>query len=110
MKNCKGFTLVEVMTSLLIVTVMISVLVPTLAIVYKERVSIRQEERALFHLERAITSWIYQDELNDGLVVGHENTQYTLAFMTIGNHELKACISWISENERQYERCASGKR
>lgn len=86
-------------------------MLPTIASVYKERVSIRQEERALFHLERAITSWIYEDEFNDKQKeVVEENTTYTLAFMTTENQELKACISWVAQNERDYERCASGKR
>lgn len=83
---------------------------PTIATVYKERLSIRQEERALFYLERAITSWSYEDEHNNEQEVEHENTTYTLAFLGTGNEELKACISWVAENERQYERCVSGKR
>lgn len=98
------------MTSLLLVTVITSVIVPTIATVYKERVSIRQEERALLYLERTITSWIYQDEFNDEQKVEQENTTYTLAFMPTDNQELKVCISWVAQNERQYKRCAGGKR
>lgn len=110
LNNCRGFTLIEVITSLLILTVITVFLLPTIATVYKERVSIRQEERALLHLDRAITSWIYEDQFKDGQKVEHENTTYTLAFMTTSNQELKACISWVAQNERQYERCANGKR
>lgn len=98
------------MTSLLVVTVIIAVLLPTLGTVYKERLSIRQEEGALLHLEKAITSWIYEVNIIDDTKLESNNTSYTLTFMTTGNQELKACISWAAANKRSYERCASGKR
>lgn len=98
------------MTALLILTVITAVLLPTLVTVYKERVSIRQEERAILQLERTITSWIYEDEFSHEKKYQHENTIYTLSFMEIGTKELKACINWVAANERKYENCASGKR
>jgi prepilin-type N-terminal cleavage/methylation domain-containing protein len=111
LKNCKGFTLVEVITALMVLTIMTLVLLPSLAKIYQERGAIHQEHVALHLLDKAITSWIYDNNtLIEENVVIEQNTTYTLTLLLNDDNYIRACINWIGANQRVYERCESGKK
>ncbi|OIJ11305.1 hypothetical protein BKP37_15965 [Anaerobacillus alkalilacustris] len=110
MNNCKGFSLIEVMTSLMILSIMTIIILPTLATVYQERSSIQQEQRAIIILEKVITEWIYEGKIVHEMQITEMNTIFTISSEATGKKELTACISWNAANNRSYERCESGKK
>ncbi|MCT8138672.1 type II secretion system protein [Anaerobacillus sp. CMMVII] len=111
MRNCKGFSLIEVMTALMVVIVITLILIPTLAIVYEERMAIQQEKKAMNLLSKTITGWIYEENGNLETEVTDLDTIYKITTtVKEESQELKACIAWRAANDRQYEKCASGKR
>lgn len=95
----------------MIMLVITTIILPILLIVNNERVAIQQEKNALYYLDKAITSWIYEDKPFLETAIKDYETTYDLTFtFNDDHHELKACIAWIAANDRHYKRCEGAKR
>lgn len=93
----------------MIVTVVTASLLPSLAIVYEERLAIQQEQTALHLLDMVISNWVHSDHLPISQKE-IKQTAYTISFSINESEQLKACIHWIGKNGREYERCEYGKK
>lgn len=85
-------------------------LLPIITTVYEERASIREEQQALFLLDQAITDWIYHENYFQEKEVKEGEVIYTLSLLKKDESYLKGCIRWKATNQRNYERCESGKK
>lgn len=95
----------------MVLVVVTTIVLPILLIVYNERIAIQQEKNALYYLDKAITSWIYEDKSFLETNITDLETTYKLTFTFNNDHqELRACIAWNAANDRHYERCESAKR
>jgi hypothetical protein len=95
----------------MILLVVTATLLPILLTVSNERIAIQQEKNAFDYLNKAITSWIYEDKTFWETDIKEYETDYKLTFtFNEDHHELSACIAWIAANDRYYERCESAKR
>ncbi|WP_054635426.1 type II secretion system protein [Thalassobacillus sp. C254] len=105
-KNTNGFTLIEVVGALSIITVIAAVLVPVYTLVQTERQVIAQERAALSILEEEM---YFIDEAAS--TFDHEKTRW------LGDNEFfietkegkdwnEICISWLNVKQRPGEHCA----
>ncbi|WP_161568274.1 type II secretion system protein [Anaerobacillus alkaliphilus] len=111
MNNSKGFSLIEVMTSLMILSLTSMAILPALNQVYEERMAILQEKQGINILEKMLTEWtydgdfLYEEEIND------LETMYRVSYtFADSGPDLKVCVTWQGRNQRLYERCASAKK
>lgn len=87
------------------------ILIPTLVLLYNERMSIFQERKAIHLLDKTITSWVYDESDLIHTEVNDLGTTYKIVLsVDEASQHLKACITWKAANDRQYERCESGKK
>ncbi|MBU8908981.1 competence type IV pilus minor pilin ComGE [Desertibacillus haloalkaliphilus] len=112
MNKChKGFSLIEVMVALSILAVLAMTIVPTLTIVYGERVTIREQQQALSLIDDRLQIWLY-DRYNsvNAEEVDVNGTLYDLQSKTIAHETLQVCVTWHGSNNRSYERCGYAKK
>lgn len=112
MRNSKGFSLIEVLAALAVMTIVVATVVPSLIHVYRERATIQEKRQALEMLHNRTQKWlanegdaaIYDDTVKKGVV--------TYSF-TVKNHDsdgkLTLCVSWTGSNERGYHKCEIGR-
>ncbi|WP_368503829.1 type II secretion system protein [Alkalihalophilus sp. As8PL] len=103
--NSKGFTLVEVMISFLLLAMCSMAILPAFLVVYNERLTLKQEEKVLHHLQELIQlyladqppieldSWVKKEEFTDP-----------------ATNVYLVCLSFVGENKRDYKRCLHAKR
>ncbi len=95
----------------MVVTVVTGCLVPILVIVHNERLAIQQERKALSLLDTLITTWVYDDKAIIDPLIDDLETTFKISYTIMEESKaLKACIAWKSANDRNYERCESGKK
>ncbi|ARK31431.1 hypothetical protein BkAM31D_17085 [Halalkalibacter krulwichiae] len=83
--------------ALSILIIFCAFVVPLLSIVYKERMSIREQLLAMQELEASIHHFI-NDEYED-----FRNTNITVE--EVKEHVFKHCMNWTGTNGRAYEQC-----
>ncbi|MGX1983065.1 competence protein ComGE [Thermolongibacillus altinsuensis] len=95
-KKCDGFTMVELLVSLSIWFILISLLLPHWTIVALERENKKQESiaRQVFYEQMIRTDFIYSKE------VIRQGRTFLVSFT--GN---ELCVRWTDLLERQKERC-----
>ncbi|WP_044747835.1 competence type IV pilus minor pilin ComGE [Bacillus alveayuensis] len=107
-KNCKGFTLVELLVSLGIWLLVSILLLPSFVQILLERKNeelkitaqqILKEELRIHHLT----------SLHDK-TIQHNNVMYTIRWEFVENGVVKACIFWKDYTGRSVERCGYGKK
>ncbi|MBB6448889.1 prepilin-type N-terminal cleavage/methylation domain-containing protein [Geomicrobium halophilum] len=91
-----GFTLVEVMTALLILSIAVAGIIPLLSILYTERAEVQVEREAYRHLDR------YGYELMEGEV---ETIQSEVTSFVLRNRNGDVCIHWVGPAGREKEVC-----
>ncbi|WP_181833039.1 type IV pilus modification PilV family protein [Bacillus taeanensis] len=109
MQNCKGFSLIEVMTGFAVLILSILVFSPLLEFLYKERQTVQQHYLALAFLHDLLEKHV----INASMEI--ETTETTLKNTTFyitseGNsHIHKYCVEWVGANEREYKKCIQAK-
>lgn len=105
MKNCNGYSLIEVMIALLILASAICVFLPAIIKVQEERHAIRMER----FVETRMNAYFEKVVIAKEHV--YETFQYDsisfLAYTEETGEQLIFCITWTGRNERKYERCLS---
>ncbi|MGO4887139.1 prepilin-type N-terminal cleavage/methylation domain-containing protein [Anaerobacillus sp. MEB173] len=111
MRNCNGFTLIEVIASLSIVTVLMASCLPLFITVNNERVAIRENFYAFDLLYVSIQDWLIEERVH--LYTQQVERNGTLYRITVQSEEMNnafICIKWLGSNDRQYERCEYAKK
>lgn len=111
MKNSKGFSLIEVMTALAMFMVVATATMPILTHVYKERLAISEERKALEILQNRMQMWLANggtpDDSDSDFIPG---TSYHFRWDKDPQSDIvTACITWTGSNERGYEKCSYSK-
>lgn len=112
LKKSDGFTLIEVMAALAVLTITAATTIPLLTQVYRERISVSQEREALAILQNRIELWTTsgKSSVPKNSVVHRSGTVYRMSWhLEDGKHTVKTCISWQGRNERRYEQCGYAK-
>ena len=109
MKNSDGFSLVEVIISLMILSMTIAVIIPALNMVFTERKTIREERVAEEMIHRIYMEFFYEGVRYREEKIIFENTEYNLKIRDEARFTY-LCVSWEGVNRREYERCLSGKK
>jgi len=106
----RGFTLLEVVYSILILSLFTTTFFPILTMVYDERITIREQQASLGILSDSIHGWLYEnDEPPLYESVKHNGTTYQLHHVPL-KEVTSFCISWDGKNNRSYERCEQAKK
>lgn len=94
----------------MLLTVITSALLPPLIIVNNERMTMREEQKALFILEQKLSNWVYEDIpiISEETMIN--DTLYLLAVTQLADHHIRLCIHWNGANDRLYERCEEAKK
>ncbi|WP_227938535.1 hypothetical protein [Alkalihalobacillus deserti] len=74
--------------------------VPLLTIVYSERVTIREEVRALTILEDSVLEFVV-----DGVPGLKSINQYEISSDIVKDGIVNTCCTWVGSNGREYEHC-----
>lgn len=111
MKNCKGFSLLEVIVALSILSIISTSSLSIIITVYKERIAIKESYHALELLQTQIQEWLFDagDVVQDK-VVEVNGTVYVIDMEFQSDSKTKFCVRWNGRNERVYERCEYAKR
>lgn len=110
LKRSNGFSLIEVLTSLLLLGIVVTVLIPVLTRTYQERVSIEQERMAMYYLNEVILDWLEDTPIDKTSKISSDIDYQLKTFLTSEDKELKVCIQWKASNSRNYERCEQAKK
>lgn len=110
LKSDDGFTLVEVITAMMIMSVITFTIVPLLVQVYKERVSIQESQKATFILTDLVQQWLHENITPHDNVILQDYPTITVDSSWVETNQLKVCLHWTSKNERNYSRCKYGKK
>lgn len=91
------------MGALLILVLFSATIVPMLGGVYLERLTIREEVRALTLVEQSVQEFVI-----DGVPRTKSVNQYVVHSEIIKDGMVKTCVFWHGSNGREYERCLLG--
>src|SRR5690625_3155932 len=95
-KNCDGFTLVEVLFAFTFFIFICATILPIVTHLYKERVTLNEKRNVLYTLEEEVQSYAV------GLrMTSSENVVYT----SVNENVTKLCLKWLGTNGREYEHC-----
>ncbi|WP_209123047.1 type II secretion system protein [Alkalihalobacillus sp. BA299] len=109
MKRDRGFSLLEVITSVFIVSIMSASLFPAMIKIYTEREAIREFRIANNNITEAIQVWLFEHTLPSGNFA-ERNTIYQWSILTLNDGQVKFCLTWSSKNGRDYEQCGHAKK
>lgn len=111
LKNCRGFSLIEVLSGFSLLIILVSIFIPQMLSVYHERQHLEHRRFAQAYLNDHMQIFLYE---NGELLSGNESIDgqtYTFFNTTLENHLSKFCIQWIEKGGgRAYEKCTYGKR
>lgn len=98
--KCNGFTLIEVMISLVLLSILATFILPVLIKIHQERVVIKQQEEALYLIEDYALSFTH----------GHapasfSHSLYQFKQEVIADGSTQFCLMWEGANLRDYESC-----
>ncbi|GGH79694.1 prepilin-type N-terminal cleavage/methylation domain-containing protein [Pullulanibacillus pueri] len=102
----KGFTLLETLIALVVITVCSSFLIPIYMHTLQERQAIVQEEEALSVLNNALNHWI-SDPSKHPSIVKQSGMSFHLNWDIRGD-DGKVCVMWQSQIKRGRELCGEG--
>lgn len=103
--NSFGFSLLETMLALFILTATLMTIIPAFIKVQEERYAIRidryVEEKMNSYYERV---FLHGEQINETF---HYESLTFFAWTREEEGHTIFCISWVGRNEREYERCLS---
>ncbi|MFK3937227.1 prepilin-type N-terminal cleavage/methylation domain-containing protein [Alkalihalobacillus sp. NPDC078783] len=95
-----GFTLIEVMISLVLLSIVTIFILPVLIKVYQERVVITQQEEAIYLLEELALAFTHGDS-----PASFSHSLYHLEQNVVVDGSTQFCLKWEGANSRYYESC-----
>lgn len=105
LQNCDGFTFIEVMFALVILTVTIASTAPVLYVVLNERQTVSEQLIAYEVLHNSIEEFrASKGQASLASSFERNGTQYE-QYTTYLNRDLHVCIHWEGRNKRVYEEC-----
>lgn len=107
MKKNEGFSLYEVMAAVAVFSIVMTATVPLLIIVYRERITIDEEQQALEMLHNEIETWLLSRSvtLPENKTLRTRSTVFHVMTEKSSSNTARFCISWDGSNERRYEQC-----
>lgn len=109
MKNNKGFTLVEALTSVSIVFTLLIITIPINTILKTERVKLYDERAIGFYLHDELLNKLYTNDFmeTDKYTVSVNNRHVQLQFTRNGDL-LKGCARWENVKQQNKQYCLYG--
>ena len=104
MRSEHGFTLLETLTAVLVITVCLSFIVPAYIKIIQERESLKQEEEALSVLNQSLYHWI-QNEKDQPSIISQSGVQFHLVWQLLGEGHIQICLDWSPPNKRSQRLC-----
>lgn len=106
LQNYKGFTFVEVMFALVIVTVVVASTAPVLFIVLNERQTVSEQLTAYELLQNTFEEARAMNLNNiSERTIEKNGTEYSLYSQTTSELHMQICVQWNGRNGRSYEEC-----
>ncbi|WP_158211631.1 prepilin-type N-terminal cleavage/methylation domain-containing protein [Alkalihalobacterium alkalinitrilicum] len=109
MKRDKGFSMLEVIISIFILSVMMASLYPALIKIYEERATIRQESIANNAIYEGLQLWLFENQL-PVLEFRKEDTLFLWSVSQSNEREIRVCLTWSGRNGRDYKKCGYAKK
>ncbi|HET7628470.1 MAG TPA: type II secretion system protein [Bacillales bacterium] len=110
MKKGNGFSLVETMAALFVLTIVVAGTIPVVTKLYEERAAAHEKARALNLLENELHRWLLIGKIKKHHDIKRGSVMYHVHSNGIDNgNALTVCIRWKASNERRYESCGSAK-
>ncbi|WP_411810034.1 type II secretion system protein [Alkalihalophilus marmarensis] len=104
MENSSGFTLMEVILALSLLSVCTLAILPASLVVYNERLTLQQENLAGEQLRKSIQNYLTGVEPPTApLWLTVEETRST-------SGEYEVCVAYTGANKRRYHRCLYAKK
>lgn len=105
LRNYKGFTFVEIMFALVIITVTVASTAPVLFVILNERQTLAEQLTAyeILHNTFAETKALHLQTIPEKTIAKND-TEYTLYSQT-SDLEMRICVQWNGRNGRTYEEC-----
>lgn len=110
MRKPNGYTLMEVVFSVLVLSIITATILPAFIKIYQERLTIREQHQAQTYLANIIQEWLFDQkspEPNDYITIN--GTAYRQN-IHLSHNALKVCLNWNGQNERTYTICDYGKK
>ncbi|MEK4565611.1 competence type IV pilus minor pilin ComGE [Alkalihalobacillus sp. FSL R5-0424] len=98
--KCSGFTLIEVMISLVLLSIVTTFILPVLIKIHQERVVIKQQEEALYLLEDYALAFTHGTA-----AASFNHSLYQFKNEVIADGSTQFCLTWEGANSRNYESC-----
>ena len=108
LKNCNGFSLIEVFIAFNLFLWLLLFIVPQVVIVKRERNELEKERMAYNILHDQIQRYIYDRTQEEEII--RQGTSYKIFWETNRNHLAKGCIEWQEKNDHFKKRCLYAKR
>ncbi|KGA95909.1 hypothetical protein AJ85_09480 [Alkalihalobacillus alcalophilus ATCC 27647 = CGMCC 1.3604] len=103
-KKCDGFTLIEVLLSFTLLNLISLMLVPVIIQLQQERLTLYEQEEALYILEEGIHHFMLEQPipaLKNQLFEQRINEEV---------REIEYCLQWQASNNKLYQSCLYAKR
>src|SRR5690606_4320431 len=105
LQNYKGFTFIEVMFSLVIVTITVASTAPVLFIVLNERQTVADQLAAYEILQNNFEEALAKNLKNIYEKTIEKNGTVFSLYSELNEVQLKICVQWDGRNGRAYEEC-----
>jgi competence protein ComGE len=111
LRNCKGFSMVEALSAILI-SFMIFGLFSVLVIqLYKERELLETERLALSTVHDQLQAYLYDQEAPTNGEIIVKNQTYTISWSDVEGGIVRGCIFWNDKlRDQSQQQCLYGKR
>ncbi|WP_413379747.1 prepilin-type N-terminal cleavage/methylation domain-containing protein [Alkalihalobacillus sp. 1P02AB] len=103
-KKCDGFTLIEVLLSFSLLNLISLMLVPVIIELQQERLTLREQEEALYILEEGIHHFMLEQPIPE-----LKNKQFEQS-INEDMGEIEYCLQWQASNHKLYQSCLYAKR
>lgn len=100
MKCDKGSVMLEILVSLSLLMMAVSLLIPQTLLIIQERKNIQLRYRAQLLLKEAAAVYMYNHVVSSVIEKRYEHTVYTIQWKNE-----KVCVMWKDSKQRENERC-----
>lgn len=110
LKNCKGFTLIEVLGAFGIVMMIATTLLPIMHIVHKEEEVLSEHRQYTNQLHDELQAYLWEGhDLLPPISFAKTNNSTTLFYdFTNEDHLVKGCVKWTNVKAKQETVCLYG--
>ncbi|OZM57660.1 hypothetical protein CIB95_04625 [Lottiidibacillus patelloidae] len=108
--NCKGFSMLDALLGLSILSLFFTFALPSINALIKERKHVSESMYVVTTLHNDLQENIYEDSnsFNDSAVIFTPNKKELRITRQKNNHKIKVCINWAITEKRFKELCLYG--